>query len=833
MIRWFKADRFLAVFALAGLLILGAFWLESLTRVDPAALDPQPGPLVLDRQGNVLYLGLAPGGSRVVKLPPGPLPDLLVKAFVAAEDQRFWEHPGVDLQAVVRAGLSNLWAGRIVSGASTITQQLARLAYPGPRTWSRKALEMGRSLRIEAALDKQEILRRYLDRVPQGNNLTGVETAALAYFGKPAAHLTAAETAVLASLAKAPGRLNPLGRNQARLLARRDWVLGRMAALGFLKEQEMHTARNEPLLLTGLAGKRAGFPFRAQHLVNLVLADKGRDTGAVRTTLSLARQRQVEQILLSHAGRLRAEGARQAAAVLLDNRGPEVLALAGSLQYGPRDRGFNNGAAAWRSPGSALKPFLYALALDQGFTPASVLEDVERRYRLPGGEFHPANFDRVAHGPVSFREALGNSLNLSAVRLLHLVGQEQYFETLKRIGLINRPDLGPDYYGLGLVVGNPEVSLLQMAAAYACLANGGVYRPLRLRLDQPPGEEVTVFSEQAAFIVSDILSDSLARSRAFGGSTAMNPPFRVALKTGTSTRYRDCWAVAYSPRYTLAVWVGNFDGRPTAKQSGATVAAPILSDIAAALFAAAYPEAFPQPEGVSRMQVCSFSGQRPGKACVHTVEEFFVSGTEPVKECSYHQGRAPWHRLDTGYAGWLYQRHEKGAEGRYRLAGFDPDLDRTFKPEMSSASTRTATPSPSPTPVKHAHSPSPLRWEGWGGGEVFGNCAELSRSHKLPPAGGVVVSPESPASKEDSRISIVYPLPGDRFLLAPQAEEVEVTLKALCRARTEQVIWFLNGREMGAVGPPYQLTIPLPRGRHTLTALGLDGLGDSVEVSVQ
>ncbi|MBI4644696.1 MAG: penicillin-binding protein 1C, partial [Deltaproteobacteria bacterium] len=754
--------------------------------------------------GGILFLGPAAGGSRVVKLPSGPLPALVAAAFVAAEDQRFWEHPGVDLVAVVRAACSNLRAGRVVSGASTITQQLARLTYPGPRTWSRKVVEMGRSLRIEAAVGKEEILRRYLDRVPQGNNLTGVETAALAYFGKAAAHLSPAEAAVLASLAKAPGRLNPLGRNQSRLLTRRDWVLGRMAALGFLNQQEMQTARIEPLILAGVAGKRAGFPFRAQHFVNLVLADKSKETGAVRTTLNLSLQRRVEQILLSHAGRLRAGGARQAAAVILDNRGPEVLALAGSLQYGPRDRGFNNGAAAWRSPGSALKPFLYALALDQGFTPASLLEDVERRYRLPGGEFHPANFDRVAHGPVSFREALGNSLNLSAVRLLHLVGQEQYYETLKRLGLINRTEHGPDYYGLGLVVGNPEVSLLQMAAAYACLANGGVYRPLRLRLDQPPGEEVTVFSEQAAFIVSDILADSLARSRAFGGSQAMNPPFHLALKTGTSTRYRDCWVVAYSPHYTLAVWVGNFDGRPTAQQSGATVAAPILGELAAALFAAAPPEAFPSPEGVSRVQVCSFSGQRPGPGCAHLVEELFIAGTEPIRKCSFHQERAPWHRLDTVYAGWLYQRHEKGAEGRYRLAGFNPDLNRVFRPGIVAG----APPGSARGPGARALLPSPLIGEG-------------------------VISPGASAPEAGSRISIVYPLAGDRFLLAPQAEEVEVTLKALCRVRMEQVSWFVDGREAGTVGPPYHLTVPLPRGRHTLTALGPDGLGDTVEVSVQ
>ncbi|MFZ5451960.1 MAG: penicillin-binding protein 1C [Thermodesulfobacteriota bacterium] len=791
MIKWLKTCRFLLIAALVGLIITGGLYLERLTRMDPDALDLRPGPLILDRQGRVLYLGTAPGGSRLVKLPPGPLPKLVAAAFIAAEDQRFRSHPGVDPLAVIRAAFSNLKAGRVVSGASTITQQLARLTFPGSRTWSRKLAEMGRSLRMEAALSKDEILRRYLNRVPQGNNLTGVQTAALAYFGKPAAKLTSGEAALLASLAKAPGRLNPLGPNRRRLLTRRNWVLGRMAKLGFISEPERQRSRQEPLFLAGVAGNQGRFPFKAQHLVNLILAAKGQETGMVRTTLNLTWQRQLEQILRSHAGRLKAGGARQAAAVILDNRGPEVLALAGSLHYGPQDGGYNNGATAWRSPGSALKPFLYALALDRGFTAASVLEDVERRYRLPGGEFHPANFDRVAHGPISFREALGNSLNLAAVRLLNLVGPEQYYETLSRLGLINRPDKGPEFYGLGLVVGNPEVSLLELAAAYACLANQGMYRSPRLLLDQPLAEEVSIFSEQAAFIVSDILADPLARSRAFGGSQAMNPPYRLALKTGTSTRYRDCWAVAYSPRYTLAVWVGNFDGRPTATQSGATAAAPILAEIAGALFAAAPPEPFLPPEGVTRARVCSFSGMRPGPGCHFTVEEYFVAGTEPVKECTYHQERSPWHRLDTAYAGWLQERHEHGAAGRYRLAGFDPNLDRTLGRGLAGAS--------------------------------------------FPPAsrGGGGSYPGSAALREGGRVSILYPLPGDRFLLAPQREEVEITLKARCRAAVRQVSWFVNGREVGAVGPPYQIQAPLPRGRHRLTALGPDGLGDTVEVSVQ
>ena len=189
---------------------------------------------------------------------------------------------------------------------------------------------------------------------------------------------------------------------------------------------------------------------------------------------------------------------------------------------------------------------------------------MERRYRTPRGEFIPANLDRVSHGPISFREALGNYLNLSAVHLLNLMGPETYYDTLAGLQLINRPEFTPEHYGLGMVVGNPEVSLLQLAAAYACLANGGRFAPLRLTLDTPKTADTPVFTPQAAFIISDILSDPMARVRIFGGASAMNPPYRMAIKTGTSTHYRDLWAVAYYPEYTLAVWVGNFNGRPTA-----------------------------------------------------------------------------------------------------------------------------------------------------------------------------------------------------------------------------------------------------------------------------
>jgi penicillin-binding protein 1C len=786
----------------------GLLFLEAASRVDPAALAPVAGPLVTDREGRILRLAPGPEGLRSVRLPAGAIPPLVAAAFLAAEDQRFWQHPGVDAAAVIRAVGQNLAAGRIVSGASTLTMQLARLAHPGPRTFGRKVVEAASSLRIEAALSKEEILRAYLNRVPLGGNLVGVETAALAFFDKPAAELSASEAALLAALAKAPTALRPTGPRQDRLVARQRWVLKRMGKLGHLSPEDLAAALQEPLLLQGVGRGAPILPFRAPHFVQAVLSrEKSPDAHDRRltTTLDLNLQRRAEAVVRSHRAALSRAGASQAAAVVVDNRSLELLALVGSYAYGPRDRGYNNGATALRSPGSTLKPFLYALALDQGFTSAAVLEDVERRYRTPRGEFLPANFDRVTHGPVSFREALGNSLNLSAVYLLNQLGPKAYYETLTKLDLVNHPERGPEHYGLGLVVGNPEVTLLQLAAAYAALANGGVHRPLRLTPGEPLDPGVQVFSPQAAYIISDVLADPLARGRIFGGSQAMNPQHRLALKTGTSTHYRDAWCAAYSPEYTLAVWVGNFDGRPTAMLSGASAAAPILMDLAREVFAGSPPSDFARPEGIVSRMVCAFSGLLPGPGCVHQRRELFVAGAEPTELCTYHQPREPWHRMPTPFAAWLKKRHGRGGEGRFRLAGFPLDLDTVFPQEA-------------PIPAKPA-----VTAAGRQGKVSLGRAA----------GGRGPAAPRPSAAGQTPLVSISYPLSRDRFLVLPGRESLRLTLKADCRLPLPSVTWFVNGREEGVTGPPYELALDLPRGRHLLMALGPDGLGDAVEVLVE
>ncbi len=738
-------------------------------------------------------------GRRHIWLDPEKIPERLKLAFIAAEDKRFYSHSGVDPLAVIRAARDNLEAGRIVSGASTITQQLARLVAPRRRSFYGKLVEMARAVRLEARLSKAEILGLYLNRAPLGHNLIGVEAAARTYFGCSATELSLAQAAVLASLPAAPGRLSPYGGHVAELMAKKDRVLKRMHALGFIDAENLAAARAEEI---AFVPRR--FPMEAPHLVDMLLA-KGEGTpwGEVRTTVDLTLQHRLERILTAHRQRLRAGGARQAAAVILANSGsrggPEVLALAGSLAYGPQDGGFVNGALARRSAGSSLKPFLYALALEAGYTAADVLEDVARRYRSPGGDYLPANFDRRSYGPVSLRAALGNSFNLSAVYLLRLIGPGPFHDVLTQLGLLERSGPGPERYGLGLAVGNAEVRLIDLAAAFAALANGGRYAPPRLLADRPPVPARRVFSPQAAFIITDILSDPAARAITFAGSP-LAPGLRAAVKTGTSTRYRDLWCVAYTPAYTVAVWAGNFDGRPTAGLSGSSGAGPIAADILAELHRFSPPRRPAPPVGVGRAKVCGVSGLKPTAHCPHVREEYFIAGTEPSRECDYHRPTGWTHRLPTPFAGWLHARNLKGAAGRYRLAGFVEDLDRVFD-GRSEAGTEM---------------------------QVYaGDRVSLGRPPRHPrPAAGSLSDPAGP-------VIITYPLPGDRFVLDAGGRQPRITLQARCTRPTERLTWFIDGRQQATTGPPYQLAWRLSPGRHRIAAVTPGGLGDAVEITVE
>ncbi len=645
------------------------------------AIRLQDNGIFLDRTGRLLRFSPGEGGERHIWVSGREIQDVVKHAFIAAEDARFYRHGGFDFLAIMRALRDNLRAGRVVSGASTISQQVVRMIYPQERSYGAKLAEILRSVQLESELSKEEILEQYLNRIPMGNNVAGVELASQVYFGKHARELTAAEAAVLAALPRAPTMLNPYGKNGPLLMQKKNAVLFRMAELGFLDEESLKNALAQEIAFR----EKPRFPNHAPHFIDMLLARRSPSSGPVVTTVDLGLQQETERILSSHGRRLLSRGASQAAALIIHNPTMEVIASVGSLSYSSRHGGFNNGTTAFRSAGSTVKPFLYAQALEEGFTVSSLLEDTLRKYPAAAGHYSPDNFDRREYGPVTMRLALGSSLNISAVKMLEAMEGGRFYEILRHIGLIKRTDPGPEHYGLGIVIGNMEVSLEHLATAYAVLANGGVSRPLRYLMDEEKGNAALLFSAETAYIVSDILSDASARTLTFGTINAMDLPFRMSVKTGTSTRFRDGWAIGYTPEYTVGVWVGNFDGSPTAQLSGASGAAPILKDIMMLLYRGVSPPARQKPPHVHTVTVCGISGMLPGASCSYTTRELFIRGTEPAGTCSFHDSERFYHDLPVSYAGWLSVKHLKRSVLSYRLAGFGRDLDALFQDGYSPA----------------------------------------------------------------------------------------------------------------------------------------------------
>ena len=512
------------------------------------------------------------------------IPRPLIEATLAAEDRRFWNHHGVDWRATFRALWQLAVNRRVISGGSTITQQLIKLAEPRPRTFHTKLIEAVQALRLEQAWDKQRILTEYFNRLDYGNFNRGTAAAAQFYFAKPLHDLSPAECALLAALPQAPSRLNPYAHLD-RVRKRQQWILNQMRAAGWLTEEELHRTLDEPAKLA-----KPRRVFEAPHFVDLLLTTSGDEmreqlerAPSVRTTLDLELNHFAERTLRVHLSNLQAQHVSNGAIVMLDNRTGDVLALVGSEDYFSTAAGQVNGAWAPRSPGSTFKPFTYLLALERGATPATVVADVPTEFATATGLFAPVNYNRHCYGPVRYRVALANSLNISAVNVLASVGgPEPLQHLLQQCGLstLNR---APEQYGLGLTIGNAEARLLELANAYACLARLGEYRPYQLfaspRNDLAALSARRIANADIAYLIADILSDNDARSLAFGAESSLRFDFPVACKTGTSSDFRDNWAFGYTPEFTVGVWIGNTDNSPMQNVSGVTGAAPILHEL--------------------------------------------------------------------------------------------------------------------------------------------------------------------------------------------------------------------------------------------------------------
>ena len=578
-------------------------------------------------------------------------PDIIA-AFLSVEDHRFFEHHGVDARAVVRAARENLRGGRVKAGASTITMQLARIYYGTPRSWTGKISQVLQSWRLEWHLDKATILEQYLNRVPLGQGAVGVPAAAGLYFGKSASDLSLGEAALLAGLARAPSSNNPLV-STSRAAARRRVGLIRLEATGYATGVDVARAGQEPVSSTG---RRV--PFLAPHFTSRLLLSEGdSSTGTIwRTSLDLMLQQQVEAEARHTVDRLGSSGARHAAAVVLDNQTGEVLSWVGSPDFWADTAGQVDMVISPRQPGSALKPFLYGLAFDRGYTAASILPDIAQTYATTLGPYRPRNYDRRHHGPVRAREALASSYNIPAVELTERLGAPALLRTLGNAGFASL-DRSPGDYGLGLALGNGDVTLVELANAYRSLANGGVWTPYTWRRSerQPSGgASRRVMTAASAALVLDILKDPVARIPGFGLTTPFDFPFPVAVKTGTSRHFTDNWAIGTTKHFTVAVWVGDFSGRPMDRVSGISGAGPLLHRIVMLTSQRYAPGSLPEPgeRGAIAVTICSLSGELAGPDCPRQTE-WFSSGSAPSRICGWHRnGRVI---LPAAYQEWAEQ----------------------------------------------------------------------------------------------------------------------------------------------------------------------------------
>ena len=585
-----------------------AWWLLPWALDLPAALlNPRPvSARYLAQDGTPLRMLLDETGQRSApELEWEEIPQALIQATVAVEDKRFFSHGGIDLLAIGRAAWDNFKAGRVVSGASTLPQQLIKISSPkSPRTLWRKFVEAQQARRLVREWSRERILAAWLNRVPFGNLFVGCQAASEGYFDKPLSDLTLAECALLAGLPQSPARLNPLMQPE-RAAKRQRHVLERLLEEKDIDEEAYRRALAQPLVYTPFHGG-----FEAPHAVDL-LQQQSPGQSLFRTTLDATLQHRVEQTLIARLAGLKERHVTQAAAVVIQNATGDVLALAGSRDFFSSDGGQINGAWTPHSPGSAVKPFTYLLALERGWTPATIIADLPIAFTTPTGQYRPENYTGKTFGPVTLRAALGNSLNISAVKTLdHIGGTAVLLETLHRLGLstLNEP---AEHYGLGLTIGNAPVRLLELANAYATLARLGEHLPWRLLQTDPTPAPVRLFDHRHVWQIADILSDNQARMHTFGAHSPLRMAFKVAAKTGTSSSYRDNWALGYTPEYTVAVWAGNFDRTPMQGVSGVTGAAPILADVLATLRELFGPTTwFERPAGIESVRIDPRTGKR-------------------------------------------------------------------------------------------------------------------------------------------------------------------------------------------------------------------------------
>ncbi|OGL74507.1 penicillin-binding protein 1C [Candidatus Uhrbacteria bacterium RIFCSPHIGHO2_12_FULL_60_25] len=754
--------------------------------ISPVLSDKKPTATtkILARDGSLLYEVSLPEEGDRTNVPLSQVPIRLQQAVIATEDARFRRHRGVDVAALGRAFRDLATRGRITGGASTIEQQLVKNLYfrTKRRTVVQKMRELVAASYWSFTHTKDDTLERYLNTVPLGGQAYGVAAAARTYFRKDIGDVTLPEAALLAGIISSPGSAEPYAHGAVAEKAR-SHALDRMVAEGFISNGDADDARAN--VVTVFAPRH---PIKAPHFVFQVLNElEGaipgiRDGGyEVRTTLDPDLQRTAEDVISSRLETLKDQNAGNAALVAADARSGDVLAYVGSADYFNDDiQGRVDMVQAKRQPGSALKPFLYIAALMNGWTAASVIPDLPVRFETQDGNgYYPKNYSHTYSGPVSIRDALGSSLNIPAVRVLHDLGLVPFFDTLRRFGL-TFPE-APDYYGLSIVLGGGEVTLRDATQAYARLAAGARGISLRDVTEVKNAEGKIIFraaltrpspvyddesSVQAAWIVSDILKDRLARSRSFGEANLLDVGKRVAVKTGTTRDFHDNWAFGYTPDFALGVWVGNADGRPMQGVSGITGAVPIWHDVMMLRLADVQEVTWPEAAGLVRKDVCVTSGLLANGTCPKTRVERFIAGTEPSRPDD-------WYKI--------------------------------FR--VDAASGRLADESCPSRVVERTYLVPPPEYSAWFAATRYERPPDTDCSGRT-------------TGQRDGQVMILSPLDGDRFEVSDRMAALNQSIPFIAGGSATAYRWRLNGQALESDEPTYLWT-PSP-GEYTLQLEGAD-----------
>ncbi len=599
-----------------------------------AFLSDASGARITDRHGFLIALMPGRGGSFEERVDPARIPKAAEDIFVRLEDGRFRFHPGVDLAAIVRALADRVRGHGARSGASTITMQLARIISPHPRSVLAKLVEAGDALRIESRLTKDRILALYLNALPFGRNTRGIGAAAWTYFGAELSTLSTAELLILAIIPRNPTLYDPFEHPDALIAAARDVAVKK--GLGIDAGEIERAVRGAK---SGRPGAAA--PHFARYIAGRV-AGGNIDTsgGEVRTTLDLGLNDFIQGRVRFSLQRYAAARVSNAAVVVIENATGAVLGWLGSGDF--RDTahaGQVDGVLIRRQSASTIKPFLYASAIQKGWTAATLLPDVPMVFGASDEvSYKPSNFDNRSHGVVRLRTALASSLNVPAVYTLFHVGLESFLGTLADLGFALPPDAAARY-GLGTAIGNAEISLLELTRAFTVFPRGGTLPDLVLARGGS-GAGRRIFDPFSAWIICNILSDPSARATGFGTHTYFRTDFPAMFKSGTSSEFTNLWCVAATPLYTVGVWAGNFDGRTVINKTGSVVPTQIVTDVLAWLTArdsrALVSRDFAAPAHVVETRICTLTGKRETQWCPSTRSEYFRNAAEVPDSCAYH-----------------------------------------------------------------------------------------------------------------------------------------------------------------------------------------------------